>query len=266
MQEPMKYEQKENIVILTLNDPATRNALTGNEVFTAFEKGVDRLNSDLSVRAAILTGKGSAFCSGGNILYMRDKMGMFRGNALQIVSQYQAGIQRIPRALSRLDVPLIAAVNGPALGAGCDLACMCDIRIASSRAIFAHSFPKLGIIAGDGGPWLLPRAIGYSRAAEMAFTGDTLDASKALEIGLVSRVVDPEDLMKEAMSLAGRIARNPPHILRWTKKLLREAQHGQLHAILEASAAYQAIAHQTADHEEGLAALFEKRPPRFTGG
>ena len=142
---------------------------------------------------------------------------------------------------------------------------MCDIRIASERAVFAESFVRVGIVAGDGGAWLLPRAIGYSRAAEMAFTGEALDARAALNAGLVSRVVAPEELMKEAMALAERIAFNPPHVLRWTKRLMREAQHGSLDTVLEMAAAYQALAHQTTDHVEAVAAMLEKRKPEFKG-
>jgi enoyl-CoA hydratase/carnithine racemase len=196
---------------------------------------------------------------------MQEKKGMFGGTVQQIAAQYQAGIQRIPSALYRLDVPLIAAVNGPAIGAGCDLACMCDIRIASERAVFAESFLKVGIIPGDGGAWFLPRVVGYSRAAEMVFTGDSLDARTACDIGLVSRVVAPKHLMSATMELAERIASNPPQVLRWTKRLLREAQHARLDTILELSATYQALAHHTADHNEAVAALAEKRPPRFVG-
>jgi 2-(1,2-epoxy-1,2-dihydrophenyl)acetyl-CoA isomerase len=212
-----------------------------------------------------LTGEGDCFCSGGNLKDMREKKGMFGGTVGEIAAQYQAGIQRIPRSLYRLDLPLIAAVNGPAIGAGCDLACMCDIRIASERAVFAESFLKIGIIPGDGGTWFLPQVVGFSRAAEMLFTGDSLDAGAARSIGLVSKVVASEDLMKEAMELAKRIAANPPQVLRWTKRLLREAQHARLDSVLELSATYQALAHHTADHGEALAAVFEKRVPRFVG-
>jgi enoyl-CoA hydratase/carnithine racemase len=265
MREPLKYEQRDTVVTLTLNDPATRNALCGNALFEAFEKSVDRINADLGVRAAILTGEGSAFCSGGNLRDMCEKKGMFAGTTHQIADQYRRGIQRIPRSLFRLDIPLIAAVNGPAIGAGCDLACMCDIRIASSRAVFAQSFLKAGLIPGDGGTWFLPRAVGYTRAAEMLFTGESIDADAACKIGLVSKVVAPENLMREAMDLARRIAQNPPQALRWAKKLLREAPHAHLDSNLEISLAYQLQAHLTADHAEAVAALLEKRTPKFTG-
>jgi enoyl-CoA hydratase/carnithine racemase len=160
-------------------------------------------------------------------------------------------------------VPTIAAVNGHAIGAGLDLACMCDIRIASEKAVFAESFIKLGIIPGDGGAWLLPRIVGMSRAAELAFTGDIIDAQKALSYDLVSQVVPPEELLPAARDMAGRIARHASHGVRLTKRLMREAIHGRLDSILELSAVYQAVAHKTADHSEAVDAFLEKRAPRF---
>lgn len=190
---------------------------------------------------------------------------MFGGKAHEIAENYRQGIQRIPRALWALDVPLIAAVNGPAIGAGCDLACMCDVRIASTRASFAESFVRVGIVAGDGGSWLLPRIVGYARAAEMAFTGEAIDAKQAFSFGLVSKVVPHEKLMDSALDLADRIAANPPHVLRWTKRLLKEAQHERLDTILGMAASYQALAHHTEDHAEAVAAILEKRSPRFRG-
>ncbi len=261
----LRLERDGHVLIATLDDPSTRNALYGNDLFSDFEALVTSANSDLSVRAVILTGAGSAFSSGGNIREMHDKTGMFGGAPHEIAQNYKDGIQRIPRALMAMDVPLIAAVNGPAIGAGCDLACMCDVRIASTRATFAESFVRVGIVAGDGGSWLLPRLVGYARAAEMAFTGEAIDAKQGFSIGLVSKVVPHEKLMESALDLAGRIAANPPHVLRWSKRLLREAQHERLDTILDMAASYQALAHQTSDHAEAVAALLEKRTPGFTG-
>jgi 2-(1,2-epoxy-1,2-dihydrophenyl)acetyl-CoA isomerase len=174
----LDYRQDGPIVGLTLNGPDTRNSLTGDSLFSAFEQAVAKINSDLSVRVVILTGTGNIFSSGGNVQEMRDRTGMFAGTPQQIANQYRSGIQRIPRTLFQMDAPLIGAINGPAIGAGCDLACLCDIRIASEAATFAESYVKLGIIPGFGGTWLLPRAVGYSRAAEMALTGETLDAKR----------------------------------------------------------------------------------------
>lgn len=261
---PILLTRHGHVAVLTLNRPETRNALSGEAMFAAFESCFAALNADVSVRAAILTGGGTAFCSGGNVAEMRDKTGMFGGNPEEVAQGYARGIQRIPHAFQTLEVPIIAAVNGPAMGAGCDLASMCDIRIASSSARFAESFVKLGIIPGDGGCWLLPRIVGASRAAEMALTGDTITADEALRIGLVSRVVAPEELMAAALELAGRIVANPPQVLRWTKQLLRQAQSQTLDQALAEAGKLQGLAHQTDDHREAVAAFFEKRAPVFS--
>ncbi|MCW5732115.1 MAG: crotonase/enoyl-CoA hydratase family protein, partial [Alphaproteobacteria bacterium] len=208
---------------------------------------------------------GTAFSSGGNVKRMGEAGGLNSALPVETRANYLRGIQRIPLAFNALEVPVIAAVNGPAIGAGCDLACMCDIRIAGESARFAESFVKLGIIPGDGGAWLLPRAVGLSKACEMAFTGDPIDAREALECRLVSRVVPDGELMAEARRLAERIAVNPPHAVRMAKRLIREGQHMKLDSLLELSAAMQALAHATADHREAVKAFLEKRKPVFTG-
>jgi enoyl-CoA hydratase/carnithine racemase len=258
-------EVREHVALLTLNRPDTRNALSGEDMFAAFEHLFQQLNEDMTVRAAVLTGAGSAFCSGGNVAEMRSRSGMFGGDAEEVTARYAAGIQRIPRAFERLQVPIIAAVNGAAIGAGNDLACMCDIRIAASTAKFAESFVKLGIVPGDGGCWLLPRVVGASNAALLALTGDVIDADEALRIGLVSKVVAPEALLDEAMALARRIAANPPQVLRWTKALLQQGRTGSLDESLRSAGHFQGLAHQTADHAEALAAFTEKRAATYRG-
>jgi enoyl-CoA hydratase/carnithine racemase len=258
----LKYEQAGHVVTLTMNEPEKRNPLTGNTAVPEFLAAIERIHNDPSVRVVILTGAGSAFSSGGDVRNMlRQANGEVTG--MQIRHEYRTGIQRIPLALFNLEVPVIAAVNGAAVGAGLDLACMCDVRIASEKAKFAESFVKLGIIPGDGGAWLLTRLIGLSRAAEMAFTGDTIDARQAEQWGLVSRVVPPEELMPAANELAARMAANPGHAVRLAKRLLRESLHTRLDTLLEMAAAYQALSHQTADHREAVNAFLEKRPPVF---
>ena len=214
------FEQQDGIVTLTLNAPGERNALSSQIQWDAVVEACERVQRDASVKVVILTGAGSAFCAGGNVKDFRDKRGLAAGDGMAVRENYRNGIQRIPLAFYRLDVPTIAAVNGPAIGAGCDLACMADIRIASEKASFAESFVKLGLIPGDGGAWLLQRVVGYARAAEMSFTGDLLDARQALEAGLVSRVVPAERLLDEARALATRIAANPGQALRMTKRLI----------------------------------------------
>lgn len=249
----VRYAQKGGIVTLTMDRPDQHNSLSDESQFDEFVEACERVRRDSQVRCVILTGSGSSFCAGGNIKHMRDKQGIAEGSPLDIQNRYRSGIQRIPAALYNLEVPTIAAVNGPAIGAGCDLACMCDIRIASETAVFAESFVKLGIIPGDGGAWLLPRAVGASKAAEMTFTGEAIDAQDALAHGLVSRVVAAELLMWEATALAERIASNPGNALRMAKRLLREGQHVRLETLLEMSAAFQAIAHYTPEHNEAIA-------------
>ena len=254
----VKYEAADGIAVLTLNNPEERNALSTPAQWAEVVEACERVRADLSIKVAIVTGAGSAFCAGGNVKDMRDKKGIAAGSPRQIADGYRGGIQRIPLALYNLEVPTIAAVNGPAIGAGCDLACMCDIRIASAKAKFAESFVKLGIIPGDGGAWLLPRVIGMSKAAELTFTGDTIGAEEALACGLVSRVVEPDALMTEARALAARIAANPGVTLRMSKRLMREGQHLPLASLLEMSAAFQAIAHHTPEHDAAIAAFMNR--------
>ena len=247
---------------LTMNQPETRNALTGNTAVEEFVQVCDEIRRDASVKAVILTGAGPIFSSGGNVKDMQ----RFFDDALTpdaIREEYRQGIQRIPRALTQLDVPVICAINGPAIGAGLDLTCTCDIRIASETATFAESFVRVGIVPGDGGAWLLPRAVGRAKAAEMAFTGEAIDAQEALACGLVSRVVPADQLLPTARALADKIAANPGAVMRMTKRLLREGEHSTLESLLELSAGYQALAHKTADHREAVMAFVEKRKPRF---
>ena len=256
------YDQVDHIVTLTMNEPERRNPLTGNEAVGEFLTALARIHDDRSVRVVILTGAGPAFSAGGDIRKMAEQTRP-EVDQLALRHYYRTGIQQLTLAMVNLEVPMIAAVNGAAMGAGLDLACMCDIRIASEKAKFAESFVKLGIIPGDGGAWLLPRIVGWSRAAEMAFTGDAIDAQQALAWNLVSRMVAPEQLLPAARELAARIAANPPHAVRLTKRLMREAMQSRLDNVLELSAAFQAIAHKTADHQEAVSAFLDKRTPKF---
>lgn len=263
MSDFLQIDREGPIAIVTMNRPETRNALSDDDVASAFVACCEAMNSDLSVRVMILTGAGPAFSSGGNLKTIRDTMGSGLGEPSMSRYAYRDSIQRIPLALYNLEVPVIAAVNGPAYGAGNDLTCMCDIRIAGERAVFAESFVKLGLTPGDGGAWLLPRAVGRAKAAEMAFTGEAIDAQQALACGLVSRVVPADQLLPTARALADKIAANPGAVMRMTKRLLREGEHSTLESLLELSAGYQALAHKTADHREAVMAFVEKRKPRF---
>ena len=188
----LKIARDGAVVVASLNRPETRNAISETEHSEEIARFCADMTRDRSVRAIVLTGEGSAFCAGGNVKDMANKGGMFAGSPYEIRNRYRTGIQMIPAALYEIEVPVVAAVNGPAIGAGLDLACMADIRIGSESAIFGETFVKLGIIPGDGGAWLLPRVIGMARATQMTLTGEIIDAQKALEFGLVSEVV-PKD-------------------------------------------------------------------------
>lgn len=258
-------EREDSVITARMDSPDTRNALSDPSQLQEFMDLCAAVRADRSIKVVVLTGNGPAFCAGGNVKDMRDRGGIFAGTPYEIRDRYRNGIQRIPLCLYELDVPVIAAINGPAIGAGLDLACMCDVRIAAATAKFAESFIKLGIVPGDGGAWFLPRIVGMPKATLMALTGDTIDAQTALAWGLVTEVVPAGELEAAALSIARRMAANPSHGLRLTKRLLREGQHMRLDSLLEISAAYQALAHHTEDHLEAVNAFLEKRPPQFTG-
>jgi enoyl-CoA hydratase/carnithine racemase len=253
MNNPLEITGTDATQVWTINLPHVANAITGKDFIAAFESAVDNANAGTAVRAVILTGEGKIFSAGGNVKEMADRDGMFALGALDQRYAYIDGIQRIPRALARLEVPLIGAINGPAIGAGCDLAMMCDIRVASERASFAESFVQLGLIPGDGGTWFLQRAVGYERAAEMTFTGDRIDAATALDWGMVSRVVPHDELLTAAQALATRISKNPTHSLRMAKRLLQESRTGSLESTLGMAAAMQPLAHRDPEHEQLIA-------------
>src|SRR5579862_645115 len=208
------FEKTGMVVTLTIDRPEARNPLGEEGDGALFEDAARRINADREVRCAILTGAGKAFSAGGNLKAMRERAGTFAGPGVLIRERYRSAIHRMVRAIWSIEVPLIAAVNGPAIGLGNDVACLADLRIAADSAVFAASFLKMGLVPGDGGAWILPRVIGRARAAELFFTGDTIDAATALSWGLISQAVPAADLMKVANALAARICRQPPDVLR----------------------------------------------------
>lgn len=258
------------IATLTFQRDDVRNALTGTELIEDILAVCDWVNRCPEVSVLIMTGAGSAFSAGGNIKEMTErdgehKEGAFAGDVYTVQNKYRQGIQRIPLALAQVDVPVIAAVNGAAIGAGFDLTCMCDIRIASNKAKMGETFVNLGIIPGDGGAWFLQRLIGYQKAAELTLTGRVFGADEAKELGIVLDVTEPEELMIRVNKLAGEIAAKPPQALRMGKRLLKTAQKMELPEFLEHCALMQGICHNTDDHMEAVNAFVEKRKPTFTG-
>jgi len=259
------FEKNGPIVTLTINRPESRNPLGEEGDGELYAAAAARVNEDREVRCVILTGAGKAFSAGGNVKAMRERAGAFAGPGVAVRERYRNGIHRLVRSLWGIEVPMIAAVNGPAIGLGNDVACLADTRIAADTAIFGATFLKIGLIPGDGGAWLLPKVIGMARASELLFTGDTIDAATAQSWGLVSRVVPAAALMDEARALAAKIAQQPPDVLRMTKRLLREGIAGSFDTVMELSAGMQALAHHTEDHAEAVAAFLDKRPPVYKG-
>ncbi len=243
---------------VTLNRPDIRNAISGSRIIEEMEEACRTVNMDMSVKAMIIAAADPAFSSGGNIKDMAEKKGMFAGSPGEVMENYRKNIQRIPLAVHGVEVPTIAAVNGPAIGAGCDLALMCDMRIASEKAKFGETFINIGLVPGDGGAYFLPRAVGLAKACELSFTGDVIDAAEALRIGMVNEAVPHERLMERAERLAGKIAEKPAAALRMTKRLIRMGQRHSLGELLEQSAAYQALCHYSPEHEEALLNLSKK--------
>ena len=254
----LDYDQQGHCVTLTINRPDMRNALGEPGDGDVFTDASARINQDRSVRCVILTGAGSAFSAGGNIKAMQAGRAPFGGPGVHIADSYRQGIHRIVRSLWQLEVPAIAAVNGPAIGLGNDVASLCDIRIAAKSAIFGATFLKIGLIPGDGGAWLLPRQIGLSRASELLFTGKTIPAQTAAEWGLVSEVVDDGTLMKTARALADEICAQSPEALRAAKRLLRNGQTASFDTVMEMSATTQALMHQMSDHQAAIIAMLDK--------
>ncbi|MEQ8899012.1 MAG: enoyl-CoA hydratase-related protein [Roseovarius sp.] len=254
-----------HIGLVTLDDGETYNKLSGTAQISEVTQVMEDIRNDEQLRVVIITGAGRIFSAGGDIQAMRNKTGLFSGSPSEIRAGYKAGIHRMCQAVVALEIPIIAAINGPAYGAGCDLAMMCDLRIGSDKMVLAQSFVRLGLISGDGGSWFLPRVAGLARAAEMALTGDPIDAQTAYDWGLVSRLTTSEDLLPEAQRLAERIATAAPLAVQGAKRLLRNAMQTTLEESLDDAANRQAILHHSDDHLEAVTAFLEKREPLFHG-
>lgn len=256
------------IATLTLNRPESRNAVATLQDCRDVVDAVAQAQDDPAISVMIVTGAGAGFSSGGDLKAIRDRSGIgpTKGGPADTRTNYRRGVQSMIRALAETELATIAAINGHAIGLGLDLAVVCDMRVAAASAKMASSFVKVGIVPGDGGAWLLSKTVGYARAAELILTGDSIGAEEALKLGLINKIAPDDKLLDEARALAERVAVNPPKTVRMAKRLLREGQHSRLSDVLELSAAFQALAHETADHKEAVDAFYEKRKPNFTGG
>ena len=259
------FEKNGEIGIIKFNRPVSMNAIGLVGDGAVFEEICNEINNDKNLRVIIITGQGRAFSAGGDIKSMRDKTGIFAGSAYEIAQNYKTEVRKMVHGIWNIELPLIAAINGPAVGLGCDVASMADIRIASNNAKFGLSFLKIGLIPGDGGAWLAPRAFGFSNASRLLYRGEIIDAKKASECGYISEITEADELEDAAFGLAQSIAKQPPQALRFTKSLLRQGMKLDFDAILEMSADIQGMLHHTQDHLEGIKAIIEKREPNFKG-
>lgn len=249
---------EDRVATLTLNRNDVRNALTGTTLIDDIVAVADWVNGCDDVSVLVITGAGAAFSAGGNVKDMAERGGDFAGDAAECATRYRRGIQRIPLALQTVEVPIIAAVNGPAIGAGFDLANMADLRIASSKAKFGETFLNLGIIPGDGGAWFMQRLIGYQQAFELTLTGRVIDAEEAKRLGIALEVVEPEQLMPRVQDLAARIAAQPPKATRLTKRLMKMAQRMELKDFLDLCATFQGMCHNEPEHLEAVQRFLAK--------
>ncbi len=250
-------KRDDGICTVTLNRPEIANASVP-ELCGALAETIRQLNKDLTVKVIILTGKGKAFSAGGDVKAMESRTDMFAGSPNDIRNKYREIIHDVQLSIYRSDIPILAAVNGAAAGAGNDLVAVCDIAIASEKARFQETFVSIGLISGDGGSWLLPRVIGKTNAFLMAYTADWFTAEEAKEMGLVYKVVPHEQLMDETVALAKRIARHPNGAVRATRRLIIEGGQSSFEAALDQCASIQGGLHHTPEHREKLAELLEK--------
>lgn len=258
----LRYERQGHVAVVTLNRPERMNAFGGamkQEIVLAMQ----RAENDAEVRVIVLTGAGAAFCAGGDVKEMTEVRASGAGRSLR--EKTRPARDDALLAIHEATKPVIAAVNGAAAGAGMNLALATDIRLASTKARFSQAFVKRGLSPDTGATFFLPRIVGLSKACELVFTGDTVDAAEALRLGIVSRVLEPEALMPEAMALAGRIAEGPPVAIQLAKQALHRGAEGGIRDALARETAAFNVCSDTEDAREGADSFLEKRPAVFKG-
>ncbi len=262
--EDVRYAIDGPVATITLDRPQARNAYSDAMVRNLVAV-LERAQNNREIRAVVITGAGKAFSAGGDLKRMRDRSGMFAGDAAELRRRYIDGIQQIPRTIAGCDKPIIAAINGAAIGAGLDLACMCDIRIAAAGAKLGSTFVKVGLIPGDGGAYFLARTIGFARALEMCLTGRVVTAEEGHGFGLVHEVVPGHDVLDAATARARQIAELPPIAVSLTKRAAYRSWGASLEQALELAATYQGISQTTDDHQAAVEALLTRTPATYRG-
>ena len=256
----IEYSVKNGVATILLNRPARKNAFTF-EMIDAWAEFVRKAHRDSAVGAVVLTGAGDAFCSGVDLESLKAVEPTPLGRKQMLTEQ----IHHVAHAVDDLDKPLIAAVAGVAVGAGMDMALMCDMRFAGESAKFSEGYIRVGLVPGDGGCWYLPRIVGKAKALELLLTGDFIDASESLRIGLVNRVYPDADLGKETHAFAERLAAGPPIATRIIKRVVNQSERIDLRTSLDLISSHMAVVQSTEDSAEALAAFSQKRPPVFKG-
>ncbi len=254
------YAVHDGIATLRLNRPDKLNAFT-QAMIDRWVWALGEAQRDPAVKVLVVTGTGRAFCTGGDV----GRMGEGRPTSLEHKERLWENIHRVPKTLETVDKPVIAMVNGLAVGAGMGMALMCDVRIASDAARFSTGYVKVGLVPGDGDGYFLPRLVGPARALELLWTGDFVEAAEAERIGIVNRVVPADRLEDETQAFARRVADGPQVAVRMTKRLVYQSLRLDLRTHLDLVSSHMAVVRETEDHQEGVRAFKEKRPPRFRG-
>lgn len=261
--ETITLKKADHIATITMNRPDKMNALN-RQMLQELVAAVNEVGGDDDVRVVVLAAAGRVFCSGADVSEGGKASGL-AGTPNEMRINVRNSYQKVTSGLQTMDKPTIAMVNGAAVGAGCDFAFACDMRVGSERAKFRNGFVKVGLIPGGGGTWLYTRLMGLGRGLEFLFTGDFLEAEEAERIGVLNRLVPADELENATMELARKIAKNPPLAVQMSKTLAYKALDSNLEAALEMSAAFQALALSSEDHREGVNAFIEKREARFNG-
>ncbi len=260
MADELLYEVKDRVATLTLNRPDKLNAFTG-PMIERWAWALNEAQRDPDVNVVVVTGAGKAFCSGGDVA----RMGQGEPTPLDHKNTLWEHIHRVPKALEQMDKPVIAMVNGVAVGAGMGMAVMCDLRIASDAARFSTGYVRVGLVPGDGDTYFLPRLVGSAKALELLWTADFIEAPEAERLGIVNRVVPAERLAEETFALARKIADGPQVPIRMIKRLVYQSLRLDLRTHLDLVSSHMAVVRDTEDHKEGVQAFKEKRAPKFKG-
>jgi 2-(1,2-epoxy-1,2-dihydrophenyl)acetyl-CoA isomerase len=256
------YEGKDKIATITLNRPDKLNAFTA-DMIDLWQRSLTDAQADDGVNVVVVTGAGRAFCSGGDVGRMRP--GDAAPSALDGKNSLWEGVHRVPKQLEQMDKPVIAMVNGLAVGAGMGMCVMCDVRIAAESARFSTGYVKVGLVPGDGDTYFLPRLVGAAKALELLWTADFIDAPEAHRLGIVQRLVPDAQLQEATYAFARQIADGPQIPIRMIKRLVYQSVKLDLRTHLDLVSSHMSIVRQTADHAEGVAAFKEKRPAKFQG-